>query len=66
MVTEFINVQLVYRVPVKCVCRSRFTSIAVDWRVLAADRRRYDVIFIGTGPRRKSYIKNSCSPQGRI
>ena len=34
------------------VCRSRFTSIAVDWRVLAADRRRYDVIFVGTGPRR--------------
>ena len=34
------------------VYRSRFTSIAVDWRVLAADRRRYDVIFVGTGPHR--------------
>ena len=31
------------------VFRSRFTSIVVDWRVLAADRRRYDVIFVGTG-----------------
>ncbi len=27
----------------------RFTQIAVDWQVKAADDRYYDVLFVGTG-----------------
>lgn len=28
---------------------SRFTKIAVDWQVQAADGNYYDIIFVGTG-----------------
>jgi len=31
------------------MCRYSLTQIAVDWRVYAADRLYYDVLFIGTG-----------------
>jgi len=29
--------------------RARFTKIAIDFQVHAADRRYYDVMFVGTG-----------------
>jgi hypothetical protein len=30
------------------VFRGRFTAIAVDWQLYAADRGYYDILFVGT------------------
>jgi len=30
-------------------CRYRLTTVAIDWQVLAANQRYYDILYVGTG-----------------